>query len=75
MRRNRKDSICIGGNTVDEKKSGIGLSSILTIIFVVAKLFGVIDWSWWLVFAPTIVAVTIGCLFVAVVLIVAYFVD
>ena len=60
---------------MDEKKSGIGLSSILTIIFVVAKLFGVIDWSWWLVFAPTIVAVTIGWLFVAVVLIVAYFVD
>lgn len=60
---------------MDEKKSGIGLSSILTIIFVVAKLFGVIDWSWWLVFAPTIAAVTIGWLFVAVVLIVAYFVD
>ena len=60
---------------MDEKKSGIGLSSILTIIFVVAKLFGVIDWSWWLVFAPTIVSVAIGLLFVAVVLIVAYFVD
>lgn len=55
--------------------NGCGLPSVLTIIFVIAKLFGVIDWSWWLVFAPTIVAVTIGWLFVAVVLIVAYFVD
>ena len=61
---------------MDEKSSsGIGLSSILTIIFVIAKLFGVIDWSWWLVFAPTIASVAIGLLFVAVVLIVAYFVD
>ena len=61
---------------MDEKSSsGIGLSSILTIIFVIAKLFGVIDWSWWLVFAPTVASVVIGWLFVAVVLIVAYFVD
>lgn len=30
----------------------IGLGSILTIIFVIAKITGYIDWSWWLVFAP-----------------------
>lgn len=33
----------------------IGLFSLLTVIFVIAKIFGYIDWSWWLVFTPTIV--------------------
>lgn len=28
--------------------------NILTVIFVIAKLFGAIEWSWLLVFAPTI---------------------
>ena len=31
---------------------GMGLESVLTLIFVCCKLFGVIDWSWWWVFAP-----------------------
>jgi ATP/ADP translocase len=37
----------------------LGLSSILTIIFVIAKLMKVIGWSWWLVFAPTIVSLSL----------------
>lgn len=35
----------------------MGLSEFLTIIFVICKLFGVITWSWWLVFLPEIIAV------------------
>lgn len=31
---------------------GTSLGTILTVLFVVLKLLGVIDWSWWLVFAP-----------------------
>ena len=31
----------------------LGILNILTIIFVIAKLSGVIDWSWWLVLLPT----------------------
>jgi hypothetical protein len=38
--------------------------NLLTLIFVAAKLFNVIDWDWWLVLLPTIV--TVG-LFTAVV--------
>ncbi len=30
----------------------IGLCSILTIIFVIAKIMGYITWSWWMVFSP-----------------------
>jgi len=33
----------------------MNLLNILTAIFVVAKITGYIDWSWWLVFAPTLV--------------------
>ena len=33
--------------------SGIGILGVLQIIFIVLKLCGVIDWSWWLVFIPT----------------------
>lgn len=36
--------------------SGYGLSTILTVIFVIAKLVGLIEWSWWVVFLPTIIS-------------------
>ena len=35
--------------------SGLGLPSVLTIIFIVLKLVGVIDWSWWWVFSPALI--------------------
>ena len=37
----------------------MGLLEVLTIVFVVLKLLGVIAWSWWLVFLPLIIAVGI----------------
>lgn len=30
--------------------------SALTLIFVIAKLIGLINWSWWLVFSPMIIS-------------------
>lgn len=36
----------------------MGFCEVLTIVFVVCKLIGVIDWSWWLVLLPEIIAVT-----------------
>ena len=32
----------------------IGLLEGLTLIFAAGKIFGYIDWSWWLVFLPTL---------------------
>ena len=32
--------------------SGIGATSALTMIFIVLKLVGVINWSWWWVLSP-----------------------
>lgn len=37
----------------------MGILEGLTIIFVVSKILGLIAWSWWLVFSPLIVAMTI----------------
>ena len=35
----------------------MGLREVLTIIFVLCKIFGIITWSWWLVFLTEIIAV------------------
>lgn len=32
----------------------MNLINILTVVFVIAKITGYIDWSWWLVCAPTL---------------------
>lgn len=32
--------------------SGLGLGGVLTVVFVVLKLVGTIDWSWWWVLSP-----------------------
>lgn len=34
----------------------MGFTEILTIIFVILKVTGHIDWSWWIVFLPEIIA-------------------
>ena len=37
----------------------MGFTEVLTIVFVVLKLLGKIDWSWWLVLLPEIIVVAI----------------
>lgn len=39
----------------DNKSNGISLTTVLTLIFVVLKLVGVINWSWWWVLSPTLI--------------------
>jgi hypothetical protein len=48
----------------------MGLLEVLTIVFIVLKLVGIIDWSWWLVLLPEIIAFGI---YIAWVFIVAVF--
>ena len=43
----------------DNKRYGLGICDVLGIVFVVLKLLGVIDWSWWLVLAPIWIPVVI----------------
>lgn len=34
----------------------IGLLGILTVVFALGKMFGMIDWSWWVVLLPAILS-------------------
>lgn len=51
--------------------SGVGLSGLTFIVFLVLKLTGVIDWSWWWVTAP----LWINAILVIVVLSILYMVS
>ena len=41
------------------KSSSVSATELLQIVFVVLKLCGVIDWSWWIVLLPTLVPVAL----------------
>lgn len=41
-------------------KQGVGIFELLTIIFVFLKLTETIDWTWWQVFSPSIIAFSAG---------------
>lgn len=49
----------------------IGFLNLLTLIFVAAKLFGYVTWSWWFVFAPTFLSVGLGVFFLLLFLVAA----
>ena len=48
--------------------SGIGLGGVLFLIFLVLKLIGVIDWSWWWVFSPLLIG--LGLFLVGIILLI-----
>lgn len=37
----------------------MGFTEFLTIVFIVLKCIGIIDWSWWIVLFPEIIASTV----------------
>ena len=41
------------------ESNGIGILGTLTLIFTVLKLVGVIDWSWWWVLSPSLLAIAL----------------
>lgn len=48
----------------------MGILEVLTIIFIVLKLLGVIAWSWWLVMLPFLIGVGIYVIWAIIFLIV-----
>jgi len=40
------------GNSSSSSSSGVGFVGLLTIVFIILKLIGQIDWSWWWVLSP-----------------------
>ena len=55
----------------DSTSKGLGVCDVLAVVFIVLKLIGVIDWSWWWVLAPVWIPVII----VVIVFIVAIIID
>lgn len=54
------------------KEGGIGLGTVLFIVFLVLKLTETIDWSWWWVTAPLWIPVAIVLAFVIIIGIITY---
>ncbi|MFJ7954622.1 transmembrane Fragile-X-F protein [Lysinibacillus sp. NPDC096418] len=44
----------------------MGIAEVLTIVFIVLKLTGVIAWSWWLVLLPSIISFSIYALLIII---------
>ena len=60
---------------MEKNSSVVSLSNILTVVFVVLKLTGVINWSWWLVFLPSLIHIgltLVGLLIVALIALAVY---
>jgi len=58
---------------MSSNNSGIGVTSVLTIVFLVMKLVPgnpINDWSWWWVFSPLWIGFAVWLIFTTIVLIV-----
>lgn len=53
------------------KEGGIGLGTILFLIFLVLKLTGVITWSWWWVTAPIWIPLALAAVLIMLAIIIA----
>ena len=53
----------------NSKSNGVSFSSLLTIVFIVLKLTGVIDWSWVWVLSPSWISLLLGLALVPFILI------
>ena len=54
----------------ESKSSGLGISAVLQIVFLVLKLTGLIDWSWWVVLVPLWTDIGFSLLFIILALII-----
>ena len=59
-----------GAKIMDEKKSEIwtDIVAVLQTILIFLKLLGLIEWSWWIVFAP--ILVMIGILLIMIIIVI-----
>ena len=55
-----------------EYRKTFGMPEIITILFIIGKIFGYLEWSWWLVFLPLIIVYGLGLLIWLVIFIINY---
>lgn len=60
---------------VRESDAGIGIGGVLQIVFIVLKLCGLIDWSWWWVWSPTWIGFGLLAFLLLIVTIIRWFLD
>ena len=60
---------------MESSSTGIGLSGILTIVFVIFKLLDKLDWSWWWVFSPLWISFGLVIFILIICFIVALYID
>ena len=53
-----------------QTSSGIGFTGLLTIVFIILKLCGIITWSWWWVLSPLWISTILWVIVVVIVLLV-----
>lgn len=53
-----------------KSSTGMSLGSVLFVIFVVLKLVGVIDWSWWIVSLPILIPIGFAILILIIAVVV-----
>lgn len=47
---------------------------ILTVAFVILKVLGLIDWSWWLVLSPTLIPLALNIILIIVLFVYHFFI-
>lgn len=62
----------MANSNVSSSSGGIGFFGLLGIVFIVLKLTGYINWSWWIVLSPIWGSVLVGLLIFLAVLFVIY---
>ena len=53
-----------------QASGGIGFTGLLTIVFIILKLCGIITWSWWCVLSPLWISARLWVIVVVIVLLV-----
>lgn len=61
----------MNNNSNNSASSGIGFSGLLTIVFIVLKLIGIINWSWLWVLSPLWIGAILGITIILIVFIIA----
>ena len=51
-----------------QASGGIGFTGLLTIVFIILKLCGIIEWSWWWVLSPLWISAILWVILVVIVL-------
>jgi len=54
----------MGNSSSSSSSGGIGFAGLLTIVFIVLKLIGKIDWSWWWVLSPIWISASIAVIII-----------